>query len=286
VSFLQRISECNRFDPAGFRPLRLGAAVVGRVRPEAAAALGEFPEVFRPSPDGIELGPVPGGAEACTAAVARVMRTLHAAGVIRGWRDELYPVATRHRGEPLFLVERAAVPFLGVRACGVHANGWVRAPEGLRMWVARRARDKPTYPGKLDNMVAGGLPHGVTARRHLIRECGEEAGVPPALAGGAVSAGAIRYCTEATEGLKPDLQLVYDLEVPPDFEPRPVDGEVEGFELWPMERVMQTVRDTTDFKLNCNLVIIDFLVRRGFIGPEHPEFLEIVERLHCPPGEE
>ena len=46
----------------------------------------------------------------------------------------------------------------------------------------------------------------------------------------------------------------YDLEVPVDFEPRCVDGETQEFYLWPVERVLETVRDTSDFKLNCNLV--------------------------------
>ena len=49
------------------------------------------------------------------------------------------------------------------------------------------------------------------------------------------------------------------------FRPRAADGEVEAFELWPIGRVMQTVRDTDEFKFNVNLVLIDLFRRLGLI---------------------
>jgi hypothetical protein len=47
--------------------------------------------------------------------------------------------------------------------------------------------------------------------------------------------------------------------------PHAADGEVEAFELWPIDRVMQTVRDTDDFKFNVNLVLVDLFLREGLI---------------------
>ena len=41
------------------------------------------------------------------------------------------------------------------------------------------------------------------------------------------------------------------------------DGEVHAFELWPVRRVYETVRDTEEFKYNCNLVLIDFFSATG-----------------------
>ncbi len=43
-------------------------------------------------------------------------------------------------------------------------------------------------------------------------------------------------------------------------------GEVEAFELWPIERVFATVRDGDDFKFNVNLVLIDLFIRLGLLG--------------------
>ena len=39
------------------------------------------------------------------------------------------------------------------------------------------------------------------------------------------------------------------------------------------------MRDGFEFKFNCNLVIIDFLVRHGFITPEEPDYMAIVAGL-------
>ena len=86
-----------------------------------------------------------------------VLSQLKESGIITGWRDELYPVTTAFDAEPVLLVERAAAPFFGIRAYGVHVNGYVRAGDGsLKLWVGRRSAAKQTWPGKLDHIVAGG----------------------------------------------------------------------------------------------------------------------------------
>jgi len=168
-----------------------------------------------------------------------------------------------------------------VRAYGEHMNGFVRRHDGLHMWVARRAEAKQTYPGMLDNTVAGGQPVGIGVKENLIKECWEEAGIPRALAGRAVPVGTISYVYQGDGGLKPDLQYCFDLEMPEDFVPANRDGEIAEFELWPIERVAEVVRDGFDFKFNCNLVIIDFLVRHGIIEPDHPDYLAITRGLRA-----
>ena len=135
-------------------------------------------------------------------------------------------------------------------------------------------------PGKLDHLVAGGLPHGMGLAENLIKECDEEAGITAELAKRAVPVGAVSYCAEMKKGLKPDVLYCYDLELPADFVPHPQDGKTTEFFLWPVDRVAEVVRESEDFKLNCNLVIIDFLIRRGCIPPEHPDYLALVAGLH------
>lgn len=286
MSYLDRIREANRHDLSGFRPLEVAGERVGWLRHGFAERLEAFPKAFAVARDKVTLAPGLDSFEARSQAVEGALRALAADGLIIGWRDEPYPVGTSFAGPPLLQMERAAVPWFGVRAYGVHMNGFVPAPgagggAGLAMWIGRRARDKPTYPGLLDNMVAGGQPLGVGLKENLVKECAEEAAIPPELAARAVPVGAISYVHETPEGLKPDVQFVYDLELPPDFRPRNTDGEIEEFYLWPIERVMSVVRDGADFKFNCSLVIIDFLIRRGLIGPEEPDYLEIVQGLHC-----
>ena len=80
-------------------------------------------------------------------------------------------------------------------------------------------------------------------------------------------------------GLKRDCLFVYDLELPEDFLPMPGDGEVESFELLDIRDVATIISETDDFKDNCNLVIIDFMIRHGVLKPESPGYLELLSGL-------
>jgi len=126
--------------------------------------------------------------------------------------------------------------------------------------------DKLLDPGKLDHIVAGGIPAGLGPMQTLIKEAGEEAAIPADLVSAAVPVGTIEYAMERQEGLRRDILYCYDLALPPDFVPRPADGEVEAFELWPIARVAETVRTTEAFKFNVNLVLIDLFVRLGLVA--------------------
>lgn len=72
---------------------------------------------------------------------------------LKGWRNERYSVYGPNG--VLIDVERAACGLVGVRTYGCHMNGYVHTPEGIKMWVGKRSATKQTYPGMLDNMVAG-----------------------------------------------------------------------------------------------------------------------------------
>jgi len=101
-----------------------------------------------------------------------------------------------------------------------------------------------------------------------VKEAAEEAAVPAGIAAGARRVGVISYAMERFEGLRRDRLYCYDLELPQDFRPHAADGEVDSFELWPIERVLAAVRDTDDFKFNVTLVLIDLFLRQGLIsGP-------------------
>ncbi len=290
MSFLDRIRAANTHDLGDFLPFSVSGARVGCVKKSFAEALTRWPEVFRVDDQRIRLAAnldsrdVP--VEERTQAVGEVLQRLREEGHIDGWRDELYPV-NRSWSEPAFLlIERAAVPWFGVRGYGVHMNGFVHAADGPSMWIARRSTTKPTGPGKLDQMVAGGQPATIGLHDNLMKECDEEAGIPNDIARHAQAVGAITYALEDSVGFRPDLLFNFDLELPEDFSPVNTDGEVDAFYLWPMERVVETVRDSDAFKFNCALVVIDFLVRHGYIAADDPDYSDIVEGLmarHEPP---
>jgi isopentenyldiphosphate isomerase len=279
MSFLDRIRECNTYELANFRPFVVAGQRVGWVRHALAERLARFDDTFDVVREAVALSGRFSDFKTRSAALEKAVRALEAEGVIKGRRDEYYPLSTSFSAPPLARIERAAIPPFGARAYGVHMNGYVRKEDGIHMWIGRRAKGKHTYPGMLDNMVAGGQPMGIGLRENLVKECKEEAAIPEALARKAVPVGAITYCMEAEDGLKPDMQFCYDLELPADFVPRNTDGEIDEFMLWPIAKVAEIVSETREFKFNCNLVIIDFLVRHGLIEPEHPDYLDIVAGL-------
>ena len=281
MGFLDPIRALNNHRPGEYLPWFVGGARVGRLRPGFAEALLGNPAVFVAEGGGVALHPRLAGFEARSAALLEVVRGLVRDGVVAHEHGERYAVTVDRPEQALCVLDRAAAAHFGIRAFGQHVNGFVRRVDGLHMWIGRRARDRRNWPGRLDNLAAGGLPFGIPLGANLAKECWEEAGVPAGLARQARAVGVVTYAHASGAGFKPDVLYCYDLELPGDFAPRCMDGEVEAFELLPLPEVAALVRDTTEFKPNCNLVVLDFLVRHGVVGPEHPEYLEMVGGLHA-----
>ena len=279
MGWLDRIAECNRHNLSGFLPFEVGETRIGWVRRSLAERLAERPEVFAVGAERVGFAAGLDTPERRSAALAEVVRDWHGSGLLRRVSGELLAIGANVAKPPLFLIDRSAVQAFGFSAVGVHVNGYVRRPDGLHVWIAERAAGRHSYPGMLDNVVAGGQPAGLSLRENVVKEAAEEAGIPQALAERARPAGAVTYCLETDAGLRPDILYVYDLELPAGFQPCNTDGEVAHFELWPAARLAATVRDTTRFKFNCNLVIIDFLIRRGVLGPEDPDYPAILAGL-------
>ncbi|AGA89574.1 NUDIX family protein [Thioflavicoccus mobilis 8321] len=283
MSLLEKIHACNRWAPDQYLPFVVAGERLGLSAHGFAADLARRGADFRLGDDGaLHWQSAPEGFAARSARFAEILAGLVADGLISHRHGESYPVCAGGRDQARFLIDRAAAPYFGVRAFGQHLNGFVRTAEGLKLWVGRRAADRRNYPGRLDHLVAGGLPWGVSLAENLRKECHEEAGMDAGVADRAVPVGAVTYCRASEAGLKPDVIYCYDLELPDDFTPACTDGEVESFALWPIEQVLATVRETEDFKLNCNLVIIDFLIRHGLIGPQDPDYLALVRGLRAP----
>lgn len=207
--------------------------------------------------------------------------------VLDKWRGELYAVYGRNR-ELLFSVERSASPLFGVVTYGIHLTAYTKKDGQLKIWTPRRARTKQTYGGMLDNAVAGGIATGETPFESLVRECAEEASLPEDLVRSRAKAcGTLTYyyirderAGGETNLMQPEVQYVYDIELPEDTIPKPGDDEVEEFYLWSVEEVQEAMKKG-EFKPNCSLVVLDFFIRHGIITNENEQdYIEIVSRLH------
>src|SRR5262249_23250184 len=169
VSLLDRLKVIRPPDLSRYRRFVVDGQAVGWVADDLAARLRGHGDVFVVADETVGLSPRLCGYAERTAAVDVVLRSLRSDGWGRAWRDEPYPVGPSF-GRWLFQIERAVVPSFGVCAYGIHVNGFVGADADLRLWVGRRSRRKPTYPGQLDHLVAGGQPAGLSLEENLLKE--------------------------------------------------------------------------------------------------------------------
>ncbi|MEK8026458.1 NUDIX hydrolase [Pseudaquabacterium rugosum] len=218
--------------------------------------------------DGITLQVAPEAREAVLATIAQALR---AQGLIRAWRDELFPVpalldAQDSPGPVLARIERASARFWGSLTFGAHCNGWVAGADGrpAALWIARRADDKPTDPGRLDNLIGGGVSAGQSPREAVLREGWEEAGLRPPQMAGLRSGRRIHVARDLPEGFQREWVSVYDLCLPPDLQPVNQDGEVQAITRMPIAEVVERCA-AGELTVDATLATLDFLLRHDLL---------------------
>ncbi|XP_062148657.1 nudix hydrolase 20, chloroplastic-like [Alnus glutinosa] len=285
TGFFEKIRICNRGSEkqSEFLPFAIEDQIVGYIHNGFASHLRKFQDVFVFPQDSscgghVTFHPMLSTPEDRTSAVGDVVKRL-GEELIPGIRNELFPVTSSFGAPVFFSLERAAAPYFGIKAYGVHMNGYVERDGQKLLWIGKRSQEKATYPGMLDHLVAGGLPHGIACGENLVKECEEEAGIPRSIANKAIPVGAVSYMDIDGYRYKRDVLFCYDLKLPESFRPENQDGEVDSFKLIPVTHVANVIRRTQFYKPNCSLVIIDFLVRHGYMSPEYIGYLDLLQSL-------
>ncbi len=225
------------------------------------------------------------------------------AGCLKKWRNEHYQVFDPN-GDVCLLVERCCSGMLGVRQYGCHLNAYLVKDDQMHMWIAKRSKSKQTYPGMLDNIVGGnlslfqspfvdpafssfmvlltgGLTAGLTPLQVMQKECVEEASFPQDIISTIQPVSMISFFSNiADRGLLPESEFVFDVFVPDGFQPVPLDGEVESFELMPIDKVLKCIQQGL-FMPASALVVIDFMIRHGLMTAENQiDYMDIVSSIH------
>lgn len=274
TGFLRHFHDSNRYDLSRYVRFIIEGKQLGWVAKELAPFLAQKFDFLVATADALTLVPDLNTFDARSEALGCAIHAIaHHYGA--KLRNEMYPIIEKWGDEPLAQIDRAGVPWFGVRGFGVHVNGFVRKSDGLYLWIGERAANRPIDPGKLDNLIGGGQPIGLSIRENVAKEAQEEAGITAELASTARQVGELRYRLERPEGLRSDTLFVFDLELPESFTPCNTDGEVAAFHLWRLDKVAEIIHDTDRFKFNCSLVIIDFMIRHGFMTDAHPEYATI-----------
>lgn len=197
-------------------------------------------------------------ADAATDALNTLAAALRDAGLCGPWRDEQLAVGNA-AGEVIATVERGAVRVLGITTRAVHLVGL--APDG-RMWVQKRSMDKPNNPGLWDTLMGGMVSAADTLPQALTRETWEEAGLRTGALTALGHGGHVDFSRPSREGSGAGYMLEridwFRAEVPAGMEPCNQDGEVERFDLLPLDAVRDQVAQG-QFTLEAGLVIAGFL---------------------------
>ncbi|CCF58595.1 hypothetical protein KAFR_0E04450 [Kazachstania africana CBS 2517] len=211
---------------------------------------------------------------------------------VKGWRNERYPVWVDKT--PYVLVERAAAGILGIVTYGVHINGYLydSVTGEIKFWVPRRSATKPTWPSLLDNTVAGGIGYPCGVYETVLKEASEEASLKKdMIEENVISTGVVTYLfyqgntklekfNTENSFIVGEVEHTFDLFFPNGTIPTPNDNEVESFKLLTLQQVIDALQNN-EFKPNCGLILVDFLIRHGYITAENePNYIEIVCRMH------
>ena len=263
----EMLQNSARSAPADFLPIYLsrglmGEQLIGHLNPEFLPYLQESLEK-----QSIPLITI--GHDKLTIQLARpkdlsaslyqLADRMRSGGFIPGWRNEDFAWIDEN-GHKYFRLERAAFRTFGFRSIATHINGYT---QNNTIWLGRRSETKPTDPGKLDNLAAGGITHDETPWVCARRELWEEAGVPAQIAELIEPVGRIHMRRPTLDRGFHDEQLyVYDLELANNFVPTNHDGEVSGFiEISLAEAAARILAD--EFTADAAFVTADFILRRN-----------------------
>lgn len=202
-----------------------------------------------------------------------------------GWDDEMFAIYAAD-GEHIMNMDGMGLDGFGVVNFAVHMIGFVRGKDGsTKYWVPRRAKTKATYPNMLDNTVGGSLSAGEKPIDCMVRECEEELCLDREYTrANLLPCGAASYAMDRADDGKPScqhqVQYLYEMELAESIVPKIGDGEVGEVNLLTIDEVKAALANG-EFKLNCAISWIAFMIRHGHISSENePNFLEICARLH------
>ena len=266
------------------RPLIVDDVALGWLDDKRAERLSRFDTVFRVDNEQIAFAVALRDCEERSAALADVTRTLRGEDEFPAWRDELYAAASTFDLPTAFRIERGAARWFGIRTWAVHVNGVVGEGDESELWFARRSPDKGVDPGRLDNLVGGGIPAGARVDATLIKEAWEESGIAPDIARRARPKGAIHVRRELPDGLERETIFVHDLALSRHFVPANQDGEVVEFrrvDIYEAARLIALEDDPDEVTVDASLVVLDFLLRTSRIPADAPGYLALETLRHA-----
>lgn len=284
MSYLQKnILPYKSASLDGFVRVVIAGQYIGWTRPELASRISET-DIWHFDGVTLALDPRFTDFDSRTRAIDDSMVALSDAGFLPVMPDytalggiDWFPVRADFDAEPVAIIKRFYAPYLGSSYDGVMLHGY----HGNQYWTARRSMDVHDSPGMGDIISAGAIRHGDNVLQALEYEATVEAGLTPEQLTKAIQHPPIYlYYLNARGYLHHERFFIFDIVIDETIKlETQLPLEIGGFEMMPIERVINLVEQSTYFKGQINMVITDFLVRHGYLD-NHPEFADIKHALY------
>ncbi|KAL3662519.1 hypothetical protein V7S43_012374 [Phytophthora oleae] len=250
------------------------SVVAGFVLKQQQERLSKFSDLLEVTDDEIVMKPRFRTIEERSQAFQKMEAELKEEGAFPFYQDEFYMSRTTFSSPTLFTYHRGVGPYFGLSQFATHLNGFVRDKETgnvTHVWIATRSASKKRWPLMRDTIVGGGLPVGISALDNMVKEAQEEAGLKPDWARPrCVAAGSISYVSKHPYGLTNDTMFIFDVELPTDVVPLNQDGEVESFDLLPVQEALSRLWSEPErFKPDVCILLLDFFVRHGVLNADN-----------------
>jgi hypothetical protein len=195
-----------------------------------------------------------------TAILDAVTNRLLSMGVIPRKHSDMYPVSPfieQTNQRKLALVNRSTAPYLGIDSIGVHLHCYVcqnNTPKPTGIWLAKREEaGVPSEWLKIDNTIQNVAVF--TDHTH----------------------DPLTITTAKPDGscMKRSLYYSFDLQVPIEWEPTAVDGEVSEFKLYSMPELEEELRYGDSVRPAMRSVLLDFMIRHQWWKGSEQELEEL-----------
>ncbi len=249
--YQQLVQRTQDLPPTGSRPLTIYGRVCGWATAAAVDCLRQISAV-QVTAEAVHIAWNETPNDRVNDLLAHIAQRLDEAGLVKAWRNELLDVVAE--GVNVAAIERGAVRPLGLLTQAVHLNAW--SHDG-RLWVAKRAANKPTDPNMWDTLVGGLAVAYESLDTSLLRESQEEAGLyPDQLRQRGPMRLLLRMHRQLPEGYQVENVLVNDCVLDEGVLPENQDGEVSEMRLLSISDWWEMAQNGA-FTIEAELVLID-----------------------------
>lgn len=289
MSLADKIKPYTHADLAGFVPVNINGKQYGWASDEIAQKLGCYPHIWiYDTASGLHLHESLETFKQRTDAVDSCFVQLSSQGLLPVMPDysqfgeiDWFPVGGTQN--PYFIVKRFYAPYLGIRVDSVVLNGY----QDQHYWTSTRSEHVHDSPGKLDIMSAGAVTYGNSIFEGLVDEAYHEAGLSEADLAHAQNEGTIHvhYIDKKNRFIN-EYFHVFDLNTKGNIIPKTrIPFEVAGYNLMSFDKVMDIIHNTTEYSPKIILVVIDFMLRHGYLDqhdPMHESVCVLLSRCRNP----